>query len=166
MLLLREHFTHYRPLVAATALGVAAAAHDLVAAHLQTRQRAGTITRMRDNALITLGRAYAQINAALLAALHVQRLSEAGDRRAEIWGCAIKAYAIDAAHAAASDLTPLAGAAGCAVGSPLDKADRDLRALMSADGIHDSLYRAAGRALITPAPVTQRRDSADWAASF
>ena len=31
MLLLREHFAHYRPLVAATALGVAAAVHDLVA---------------------------------------------------------------------------------------------------------------------------------------
>jgi len=85
MLLLREHFTHYRPLVAATGLGVAAAVHDLVAVHLQTRQRAGTITRIRDNALITLGRAYAQINAALLAALHAQRLSESCDRRAEMW---------------------------------------------------------------------------------
>jgi alkylation response protein AidB-like acyl-CoA dehydrogenase len=85
MPMLREHFAHYRPLVAATALGVAAAAHDLVAAHLQMRQSAGIITRIRDNALITLGRAYAQINAALLAALHAQRLSESGDPNAEIW---------------------------------------------------------------------------------
>jgi alkylation response protein AidB-like acyl-CoA dehydrogenase len=166
MLLLRDHFTHYRPLVAATALGVAAAVHDLVAVHLQMRQRAGTITRMRDNALITLGRAYAQINAGLLAALTAQRLAEAGDPRAEIWGCAIKAHAVDAAHAAASDLTPLAGAAGCAVGSPLEKAGRDLRAFMYADGIHDSLYRAAGRALTTPASVRRPQESACRAAIF
>lgn len=111
-------------------------------------------------------RAYAQINAALLAALTAQRLAESGDRRAEMWGCAIKAYAIDAAHAAASDLTPLAGAAGCAVGSPLEKASGDLRALMYADGIHDSLYRAAGRALTTPASVPRPQESACRAASF
>jgi alkylation response protein AidB-like acyl-CoA dehydrogenase len=149
MPLLREHFANYRPLVAATALGVAAAVHDLVAAQLQVRQSAGIITRIRDNALITLGRAYAQINAALLAALHAQRLAESGDPSAEIWGCAIKAHAVDVASMAASDLALLAGAAGCAVGSPLEKANRDLRALLYADGIHDSLYRATGRALTT-----------------
>ena len=164
MPLLREHFAHYRPLVAATALGVAAAVHDLVAAHLQARQSAGIIPRIRDNALITLGRAYVQINAALLAALHAQRLSESADRRAETWGCAIKAHAVDAACTAASDLTLLAGAAGCAVGSPLEKATRDLRALLYADGIHDSLYRAAGRALTGPAAVPSQRVSACRAA--
>jgi hypothetical protein len=38
-----------------------------------------------DNALITLGVAYAQINAAMLAALTAQRLSQAGDDKAELW---------------------------------------------------------------------------------
>jgi alkylation response protein AidB-like acyl-CoA dehydrogenase len=166
MLLLREHFAHYRPLVAATALGVAAAVHDLVAAQLSTRRSAGIIVQLRDNALITLGRAYAQINAGLLAALTAQRLAESGDHRAEMWGCAIKAHAVDTAQAAASDLTLLTGAVGCAANSPLEKASRDLRALLYADGIHDSLYRAAGRALTTPAGVPRQRESASRAATF
>ena len=147
--LLREHFAHYRPLVAATALGAAAAVHDQVAAHLGTRQAAGVISRPRDNALITLGRAYAQINAALLAALTAQRLAETGDQQAELWGCAAKAHGVNTAYAATSELTLLAGAAGCTASSPLAKARRDLRALLYADGIHDGLYRAAGRALLT-----------------
>jgi alkylation response protein AidB-like acyl-CoA dehydrogenase len=106
----------------------------------------------------------ADFGAAFLAALHAQRLSESGDRRAEIWGCAIKAHAVDAACTAASNLTLLAGAAGCAVGSPLEKATRDLRALLYADGIHDSLYRAAGRALTAPTAVPPQRVSACRAA--
>lgn len=166
MRLLREHFAHYRPLVAATALGVASAVHDLVAAQLSRRQAAGTISRPRDNALITLGRAFAQINAGLLAALTAQRLAESGDARAEVWGCAIKAHAVDTAYAATSDLTLLVGAAGCTASSSLEKARRDLRALLYADGIHDSLYRAAGRALMTPAGVTQREESVSRTATL
>jgi alkylation response protein AidB-like acyl-CoA dehydrogenase len=147
--LLREHFAHYRPLVAGTALGTAAAVCDQVTAHLCARRSSGVIADLRDNALITLGRSYAQINAALLAALTALRLSEAGDKRAELWGCAIKAHGADTAHAAASELTLLTGATGFRAGSPLAKAIGDLGALRYADGIHDSLYRAAGRVLTT-----------------
>jgi alkylation response protein AidB-like acyl-CoA dehydrogenase len=147
MALLREHFAHYRPLVAATALGAAAAVHDTVAARLSARRAAGVITCLRDNALITLGRAYGQINAAMLAALTAQRLSESADQRAELWGCAVKAHAVDTAYTTASELALLAGAAGFTASSRLAKAGHDLRALLYADGIHDSLYRAAGRAL-------------------
>jgi len=153
MALLRQHFAHYRPLVAATALGVAAAVHDQVATHLQQRRSAGVIPGLRDNALITLGRTYAQINAALLAALNAQRLSDTGDPRAEMWGCAIKAHSADVAHAAVSELSLLTGAAGFTASSPLAKAGRDVRALLYADGIHDSLYRAAGRALTSSGPA-------------
>lgn len=147
MALLREHFAHYRPLVAATALGAPAAVHDLVAMHLHTRRSEGIIADLRDNALIALGRSYGQINAALLAALATLRLSEAHDQWAHVWGCAVKAHAADTAHAAVSDLVLLAGAAGFTATSRLAKAERELRALLYADGIHDSLYRAAGRAL-------------------
>ncbi len=160
MVLLRSHFAHYRPLVAATALGVAAAVHDTVTDLLGDRWSAGIISRPRDNALIALGRAYAQINAGLLATLTAQQLAETGDQRAEMWGCAVKAHAVDVANAAVAELTPLAGASGCAVGSPLEKAGRDLRALLYADGIHDSLYRAAGRAMLKPSRVSQQRESA------
>ncbi len=153
MTLLREHFAHYRPLVAATGLGTAAAVHDQVAAHLGVRRSSGVITDLRDNALITLGRSYAQINAALLAAFTAQRLSESGDRRAVMWGCAVKAYGCDVAHAAAAELMLLVGAGGFAAGSPLAKALGDLGALRYADGIHDRLYRAAGRALTAVDPA-------------
>jgi alkylation response protein AidB-like acyl-CoA dehydrogenase len=145
--LLREHFAQYRPLVAATALGAAAAACDSVAARLDTRRKAGFITGLRDNALITLGRAYAQISAAMLAALTAQRLSQAGDERAELWGCAAKAHGVDVAYAAASELSLLAGARRFAADSQLAKARRDLNGLLYADGIHDSLYRTVGRGL-------------------
>lgn len=151
--LLREHFAHYRPLVAATALGTAAAVSDHVTAHLCARRSSGLIADLRDNALITIGRAYAQITAALLATLAAQRLSEAGDRLATMWGCAAKAYGVDAAHAAASELTLLTGAAGFTAASPLTKALGDLSALRYADGIHDSLYRAAGRELTSTRPA-------------
>lgn len=147
MELLREHFAHYRPLVAATALGAAAAVSDHVVAHLCARRSSRLIADLRDNALITVGRSYAQINAALLAVLTAQRLSEDGDQLATLWGCAIKAHGVDAAHAAASELALLTGATGFTASSPLVKALGDLSALRYADGIHDSLYRAAGRAL-------------------
>jgi alkylation response protein AidB-like acyl-CoA dehydrogenase len=160
MLLLRNHFAHYRSLVAATALGVAAAVHDLVAAQLGERWAAGRISKPRDNALIILGSTYAQINASFLAALTALQLAESGDRRAEMWGCATKAHAVDASSAAVAALAPLVGAAGCVIGSPLEKASRDLRALQYADGIHDSLYRAAGHALMKPPGVSRQRESA------
>jgi alkylation response protein AidB-like acyl-CoA dehydrogenase len=166
MRLLREHFAYYRPLIAALAVGVAAAAHDLVASHLVGRQTAGAISRPRDNALITLGRAYAQINAGLLAASTAQRLAECDHAQAEVWGCAIKAHAVDTAYMAVSDLTLLVGAAGCIASSPLVKASRDLRALLCADGIHDSLYRAAGGALLTHAGSQWQEESASRAATL
>lgn len=147
MELLREHFAHYRPLVAATALGTAAAVSDHVTAHLRARQASGHIADLRDNALITIGRSYAQINAALLASLTAQHLSEAGDRLANLWGCASKAHGVDTAYLAASELALLVGAGGFTTASPLAKALGDLNALRYADGIHDSLYRAAGRAV-------------------
>jgi hypothetical protein len=42
---------------------------------------------------------------------------------------------------------PGAGASGFIAGCATAKAVRDLNALLYADGIHDSLYRAAGRTL-------------------
>lgn len=153
MALLHEHFAHYRPLVAATALGGAAAVHDLVAGRLRARRTAGAIADLRDNALIALGRAYAQINTALLGTLTAQRLSGSGSQLAGMWGCSIKAHAADVAHTITSDLAPLAGAAEFTATSRLVKTERDLRALLYADGINDSLFRAAGRALTGAEPL-------------
>ena len=147
MRLVREHFARYRPLVTATALGAAAAAHDDVAGLLGRRHRAGAIARIRDNAYITLGRTYAQINAALLAAITATQLAEGRHPAAFPWACAVKAHGIDVAHQAVADLALLAGASAFVEDSRLAKARDDLNALQYADGIHDSLYRSAGRDL-------------------
>jgi len=149
--LLREHFAGYRPLVTATALGAAAGCHDRTVAVLEARRNSGNIRRLRDNALITIGRSYAAINAALLAAFNAALLAESDSPFAAGWGCAIKAYGVDTAYRVVSELALLAGASGFVAGSATAKAVRDLNALLYADGIHDSLYRAAGRALIAPA---------------
>ncbi len=151
MRLLREHFACYRPLVAATALGAAAAVHDQVTVLLGSRRQAGTIARVRDNALITLGRTYAQINAALLAAITTHRLAEARHPSAHLWGCAVKAHDADIAYQSVSELALLVGASGFIANCRLVKTRGDLNALLYADGIHDSLYRSAGRDLITSA---------------
>ena len=155
MRLLREHFAGYRPLVTAIALGAAAGCHDRTVAILEARRRSGNITSLRDNALITIGRSYAEINAALLAACHAVTLAESGSPLAASWGCAVKAYGVDAAYRAVSELALLAGASGFVAGSATAKAVRDLNALLYADGIHDSLYRAAGRALTAPAAAVR-----------
>jgi alkylation response protein AidB-like acyl-CoA dehydrogenase len=151
MRLLREHFAGYRPLVSATALGAAAGCHDRVVAALEARRRSGDIASLRDNALITLGRSYAEINAALLASCNAAMLAESGSPFAARWGCAVKAYGVDAAYRTVSELALLVGASGFVAGCATAKAVRDLNALLYADGIHDSLYRSAGRDLVVGA---------------
>ncbi|HET9899328.1 MAG TPA: hypothetical protein VFQ44_30755 [Streptosporangiaceae bacterium] len=54
--------------------------------------------------------AMASLGGGLLAALTAQRLSEAGDRLADVWGCAARAHGVETAHAAASELALLTGA--------------------------------------------------------
>lgn len=154
MKLLRDHFARYRPLVTATALGAAAAVHDQTAGLLASRHRAGIIARVRDNALITLGRTWAQLNAALLAAVAAHQIAEAGHSAAQAWGCGTKAHGVDAAYQAASELALLAGAAGFTAESRTAVTRSDLNALLYADGIHDTLYRTAGRDITSPARTT------------
>jgi alkylation response protein AidB-like acyl-CoA dehydrogenase len=154
MSLLRDHFARYRPLVTATALGAAAAVHDQTADLLASRRQAGIIARVRDNALITLGRTWAQLNAALLAAVAAHQVAQAGHSAAQAWGCAAKAHGVDAAYQAASELALLAGAAGFTAESRTAITRADLNALLYADGIHDSLYRTAGRDITSLARTT------------
>ncbi len=145
MALLREHFAAYRPLVTATALGGAAAVFDTVATVLGDRQARGELPRIRDSALITLGHTHAQLTAALLGTAAAAQLAAAGAQHAETWSCAMKAHGVDTAHQAVAELALLLGAVGYRADSPIAKTHRDLGGLLYADGIHDSLYRAAGR---------------------
>jgi alkylation response protein AidB-like acyl-CoA dehydrogenase len=144
----RGHFTRFRPLVSATALGTAAGVHTLVAQSLVARSNAGILPRVRNNALITLGRTHAEITASLLAALTVSRLAWAGHPAADLAARVGKAAGVDAAHRAVAELAPLIGAAGFQQDHRVAKARADLTGLLYADGIHDSLYRSGGISLL------------------
>ncbi|WP_280385273.1 acyl-CoA dehydrogenase family protein [Nocardia wallacei] len=145
MMLLRHHFAHYRPLVAATGLGGAAAVFDTVRTALGVRHATGDIARVRDSALITIGRAHAQLTTALLGTITAAGLADTGHPDAERWSAEMKAHGIDIANQATADLAVLVGAPGFRADSQLAKARRDLGGLLYADGIHDSLFRAAGK---------------------
>ena len=149
----REHFARFRPLVAAIASGTAAGVHSSVRATLRGRLTTGILPRLRDTALVTLGRTCIEINAALLSALASAQITAGGGSDADLWSRTVKAHAVDTAHRAVQDLALLVGAQGFQAASPLAKARADLGGLLMADGIHDSLLRSAGRILSAPPAV-------------
>ncbi|MFB4296739.1 acyl-CoA dehydrogenase family protein [Actinomadura sp. NTSP31] len=153
MSLLRRHFTAYRPLVTATALGAAAAVFDAASTHLTYRKSSGDLPRLRDSALVTLGRTHAQLTAALLGTAVAAQLAHAEADWAEQCAWEMKAHGVDTACQAATELAQLLGASGYRADSPVAKARRDLGALQFADGIHDSLYRSSGKRHTTPRPA-------------
>jgi alkylation response protein AidB-like acyl-CoA dehydrogenase len=146
--LLRSHFAAYRPLVTATALGGAAAVFDTVVSVLGRRD----LPRLRDSALVTLGRTYVQLVTALLGCVTAVQHAETCCPDAEIWSCSMKAHGIDTAHSVAGELALLLGAAGYRADSFVGKTCRDLGGLQYADGIHDSLYRTAGKHHVAQRP--------------
>jgi alkylation response protein AidB-like acyl-CoA dehydrogenase len=139
-------------------LGTAAGVHALVTDELAARRDIGALPRIRDNALITLGRTHAEITAALLAALTTSRLAADGHPQAELLARLGKAAGVDAALRAVTDLAPLIGAVGYQRSHPVAKARADLTGLLYADGIHDSLYRSGGISLL--ADRTKNRSAA------
>jgi alkylation response protein AidB-like acyl-CoA dehydrogenase len=151
----REHFARFRPLVAATALGAAARVHTEVTQTLSAKVRVGVLPKVRDNALVSIGRTYGELTEALLFALAATALGDVGDPAGDLWARAGKAGAVDTALSVTDELVPFTGAAGFAAVSPLVKIRADLAALRYADGIHDSLYRSAGKSLLagTPSPA-------------
>ncbi|MGC5365647.1 acyl-CoA dehydrogenase family protein [Streptomyces sp. DT24] len=151
----RRHFAHFRPLVAATALGTAAGAHSAVTTNLTARLDTHLIRRLRDNALVTLGRTHAELNAALLHAIGAAALTAAGSPHSDTWSRGVKAHAVDTAHRATAELSLLVGASAYQARSPLAKARADLGGLLYADGIHDALQRSVGRTLTTAHPAQQ-----------
>ena len=155
MTMLRSHLARYRPLITATALAGAAAVFDTVVATLTARRATGDLPRLRDSALITIGRTHTEILTALLGAAMASQLADAGHEHAESCSAATKAHGVDTAHQTAAELALLLGASGYQANSPIAKIRGDLTGLLYADGIHDSLYRAAGKHHIAlPADTT------------
>jgi alkylation response protein AidB-like acyl-CoA dehydrogenase len=140
-----------------------------VAQTLAARLRIGVLPRVRDNALITLGRTHAEITAALLAAITTSRLAAAGHPLADFTARVHKAAGVDTAHRVVGEVAPLVGAAGFQHSHPIAKARADLTGLLYADGIHDSLYRSGGLTLLhqseSLAAVVPLRSSEDPAPS-
>ena len=155
----RRHFARFRPLVTATALGTAAGVHTLVTDALAAKTKVGVLPRVRDNALVAIGRTHAEITAAVLAALTTSRLAADAHPHADFAARVGKAAGVDTAMRAVADLAPLIGAAGFQRSHPVAKARADLTGLLYADGIHDSLYRSGGVSLLTEpaAPVVPIR---------
>lgn len=110
---------------------------------------------IRDNALITLGSTWAQINAAILLALHASG-PDSHDLTARLG----KAHGVDTACHTTAALAPLIGAVGFQHDHPIAKARADLAALQFADGIHDSLYRSGGSELLRMATTRARLQAA------
>jgi hypothetical protein len=75
-------------------------------------------------------------------------MGDAGDPVADLWARAGKAHAVDTAVSVIDELALFVGAAAFTAMSPLVKVRADLAALRYADGIHDSLYRSAGKSLL------------------
>ena len=115
---------------------------------LAARLRIGVLPRVRDNALITLGRTHAEITAALLAAITTSRLAAADHPSADFTARVNKAAGVDTAHRVVGEVAPLVGAAGFQHSHPIARARADLTGLLYADRIHDSLYRSGGLTLL------------------
>ena len=152
--LFRRHFATFRPLVAATALGAAAGVHHRVTQALAARQHIGVLPRVRDTALVTLGRTHADLYAALTASLAAVQFTQAGDDHGELWSRVGKAHGVDTARLAVDALSPLVGASEFQADSHIVKVGTDLAGFRYADGIHDSLYRSGGVSLLAAAETT------------
>ncbi|MDF3149402.1 MULTISPECIES: acyl-CoA dehydrogenase [unclassified Streptomyces] len=145
----RTHFAAFRPLVASIALGTAAGVHSRVRSTLHARTATRLLPRVRDTALVTLGRTQGEIHAGLLAAITAARLTAQHNPQADMWARSIKVHGVETAHRAVQDLAPLVGASGFRADSPISRARTDLGGLLYADGIHDALLRSVGRTLLS-----------------
>jgi alkylation response protein AidB-like acyl-CoA dehydrogenase len=146
-----EHFTYYRPMVAACVLGAAAAYWDVVAGFTRDRLSAGAVARVKDSALETLGEGEHAIRQAMLDVMHATLAVERCSPTAVIMSCSAKAGAVEAARRAVDDLVGLFGAAGFQADSRAAKIARDVATYRFADGDGSELQRPAGRALLSEA---------------
>jgi alkylation response protein AidB-like acyl-CoA dehydrogenase len=144
----QEHFTYYRPMVAACVLGAAAAYWDIVATFTRARLSSGAISRVRDTALEKLGEAEHAIRRAMLDIMHVTIAVEKRAPSAAIVSRSAKAAAVETARHVVDDLAGLLGAAGFQADSRAAKISRDIAAYRFADGHDGELMRSAGRAML------------------
>lgn len=144
----KEHFVYYRPMVAMTALGVAAAVLDRTMDHINKRRTRRDITEPRDACLESIGHHYAAVNAGILSALCAVVQNIESSPNSSRWSRATKAWSVEQAYHAVSELALLIGATAFRNDHFVAKALSDLRGFLFADGIHDGLRRSVGRTLL------------------
>jgi alkylation response protein AidB-like acyl-CoA dehydrogenase len=148
MAIFKEHFAYYRPMVAITALGAAAAVLDQMMVRVNQRVSGKDISTPRDSCLEAIGNHYLGINAGILSALCAIVQNVENSPHASLWSRAVKAWSVEQAHQAVSELALFMGASAIRTDQFAAKTLCDLRAFLTADGIHDSLRRSAGRTLM------------------
>lgn len=148
MAIFKEHFVYYRPMITMTTLGVAAAVLDQVMANINMRISRKDIAIPRDTALEGLARHYAGINAAMLSTLCAIVQNVENTAHSSLWSRSGKAWSVEQAYNAVSELALLMGAASYRADNFAAKALCDLRGFLLADGVHDALRRSAGRTLM------------------
>lgn len=148
MAIFKEHFVYYRPMVAMTTLGVAAAVLDQVIAHINMRISRKDIAIPRDTALEDFADHYTGINAGMLSTLCAVVQNVENTAYSSLWSRSGKAWSVEQAYKAVSELALLMGASAFKANNFVAKALCDLRGFLLADGIHDALRRSAGRTLM------------------
>lgn len=134
-------------MVTMTTLGVAAAVLDQTIDHISQRMSRKDITRPRDTCLETVAQHYATINAGILSTLCAIVQNVEDSRNSSLWSRMTKAWSIEQAYHAVSELALLIGATSFRDDHFTAKALNDLRGFLFADGIHDGLRRSVGRTL-------------------
>lgn len=144
----KEHFVYYRPMVAMTTLGVAAAVLDRTMDHINQRRARKDIAEPRDTCLESIAHHYATINAGILSTLCAILQNVENSPNSSLWSRMSKAWSVEQAYRAVSELALLMGAAAFRNDHFVAKALGDLRGFLFADGIHDGLRRSVGRTLL------------------
>ncbi|OGY54930.1 MAG: hypothetical protein A3A24_03325 [Candidatus Buchananbacteria bacterium RIFCSPLOWO2_01_FULL_46_12] len=144
----KEHFVYYRPMVAMTTLGVAAAVLDRTMDHINQRRARRDIAEPRDTCLESVGHHCAAINAGILSALCAVVQNVENSPNSSLWSRMTKAWSVEQAYHTVSELALFMGAAAFRNDHFVAKALGDLRGFFFADGVHDGLRRSVGRTLL------------------
>jgi alkylation response protein AidB-like acyl-CoA dehydrogenase len=142
-----RHFSYWRTLMAALAVGSAEAAVDQAAAWMKTRHAFGGPIGRFSHLQQALAHWVARLRMAWLLVDDVaQRIDS---KRASVAdGAMVKAEALEAAIAAVEWSMTVLGGAGYVVDTGLEKRYRDMRGLRIADGTTDVLRGQVARALL------------------
>lgn len=148
MAIFKDHFLYYRPMVAMTTLGITAAVLNRTLEYTKQRISQRDITEPRDTFLETVSNHFTTINAGMLFTLCAIVQNMENSPHSSLWSRMAKAWSVERAHQAVSELALPMGASVFRSDHFVAKALRDLRGFLMADGIHDALRRSSGRTLM------------------